>query len=843
MPIVSMPIVEIEQNKTESKTVSKTANIVDKRWFNASGYKKLLLAVAGVLALQSQTALAVDREDVRAHVLPSTAVAVADSAQADSIRDSLVRPWLFEYSESGSPLTALQAESSQSVLRVPMRVDRFTQGKINIEGVEKVTLYLNGERVSGSGPEFTLNMETGDHHLVALVEGVEDWSAVNLDWQGEAEHDQVNSDWPSDWRLSATQLYDAPTVNGVDLSADGRYLVMRKNWQQNGESQSELLLRDLEENRVVFRWNNTGVGSFAWHPQEHKLAYISGQKVHLLNVNDLSVREVSGTLSGASGLRWLTDNSLIFSWNKTAESESSVTKRYQALEDRWSYFRNVSQIFTLAVDTGVITQITQGGSGHSLLDAHSSGERILVSTRKVDYAAPPHFAVEAFELNLATNERRDLGTHRTFNQALYQGDTIYITAGPEFMEGAGRAPDLSDEMLSNNYDGQLYQLQEDNSVRALSREFNPAIGGVMALGNGDLLLRVTDRDATQLYRYDTRNNRYIKVSAGVEVVDQVAASQSQFPRIIIGGTSATEPQKLMSLDLQEGRLRELWDSADEAYAHNNLNAVQEWNFTNKHGDEIAGRVYYPHNFDENKSYPALVYYYGGTTPVQRGFTGRYPFNLWANKGYVVYVLQPTGATGFGQKFSARHVNAWGEYTAEDIIQGTEEFLAAHPFVDGERVGHMGASYGGFMTMLLATMTDLYSASMSHAGISNITSYWGQGWWGFLYSGEASKGSFPWNNPELYTEQSPVFHADKVTAPMLLIHGDADTNVPPGESHNMYTALKLLDKEVELVEYKGQDHHIMGREARLNWWATYMAWFDMHLKDEPEWWNHLYPEAE
>ncbi|EGN74300.1 dipeptidyl aminopeptidase/acylaminoacyl peptidase [Idiomarina sp. A28L] len=810
--------------------------------FNPFIYKKLLLTVAGALALQSQAVIAVDREDVRAHVLPNAIVAVADSAQTDSIRDSLVKPWLNEYSESGSPLSGLQAESTQSVLRVPMRVDRFTQGKINIEGAENVTLYLNGVRVSGTGSEFTLNLETGDHHLVALVEGIEDWSAVNLDWQGTAEHDQVNSDWPSDWRLSAAQLYDAPTVNGVDLSADGRYLVMRKSWQQNGEAQSELLLRDLEENRVVYRWNNTSVASFAWHPQEHKLAYISDQKVQVLDVNDLSVKEASSALTGANGLRWLTDNTLIFSWNKTAESESSVTKRYQALEDRWSYFRNVSQLYTLALDTGVIAQITEGGSGHSLLDVHSSGERILVSTRKVDYAAPPHFAVEAFELNLVTNERRDLGTHRTFNQALYQGDTIYVTAGPEFMEGAGRAANLSDDMLSNNYDGQLYQLAADNSVRALSREFNPAIGGVMALGNGDLLLRVTDRDATQLYRYDTRNNRYIKVSAGVEVVDQVTASQHSFPRIVIGGTSATEPQKLVSLDLQEGRLRELWNSA-EAYAHNDLNAVKEWNFTNKHGDEIAGRVYYPHNFDENKNYPALVYYYGGTTPVQRGFTGRYPFNLWANKGYVVYVLQPTGATGFGQEFSARHVNAWGEYTAEDIIQGTEEFLAAHSFVDADRVGHMGASYGGFMTMLLATMTDLYSASMSHAGISNITSYWGQGWWGFLYSGEASKGSFPWNNAELYTQQSPVFHADKVTAPMLLIHGDADTNVPPGESHNMYTALKLLDKEVELVEYKGQDHHIMGREARLNWWATYMAWFDKQLKGEPEWWNHLYPEAE
>lgn len=802
----------------------------------------LVAALAGAFALQSMAALAVDREHVRVHVLPSTPVTIADSDQASGVRDSLVRPYLRQFEESGSPLSALQAASAQSVLRVPMRVDRFTQGKITVAGAENVTLYLNGTRVSGSGNEFNLHLETGDHHLVALAEGVENWSEVALQWEGKADHDAVNSAWPENWRLSAEQLYDAPTINTTELSADGRYLVMRKGYTENGESQSQLWIQDLDNNRVVYRWNNTGVGSFAWHPNDHQLVYVSGQKIQVLDLADLSVTEVTGSLPGVSGLRWLNNNSVVFSWNKGAESTDSISKRYQALEDRWSSFRNRSHIYSVALDTGAIKPLTSGNSGFSLLDVHTSGEKLLVSSRKVDYAAPPHFAVALFELDVASGEMRDLGTHRTFNQALYQGDDIFVVAGPEFMEGAGRDPSLADDKLTNNYDGQLYRLQGDDVADALSRRFAPAISGAMALGNGDLLLRVTERDGTQLYRYDPRNGRYMKVSVDIEVVDQVAVSQSALPRLVIGGTSATTPQKLVRVDLQEGRTVEVWNSAPLAYEHNRINDIQEWSFTNKHGDEIEGRVYYPHDFDENKTYPALVYYYGGTTPVQRGFTGRYPFNLWANQGYVVYVLQPTGAIGYGQRFSARHVNAWGEYTAEDIIQGTEEFLAAHPFVDAERVGHMGASYGGFMTMLLATMTDMYAASMSHAGISNITSYWGQGWWGFLYSGEASKGSFPWNNPDLYTQQSPVFHADKVTTPMLLIHGDADTNVPPGESHNMYTALKLLDREVELVEYKGQDHHIIGRDARLHWWGTYMAWFAKHLKDEPEWWEHLHPEA-
>jgi len=296
------------------------------------------------------------------------------------------------------------------------------------------------------------------------------------------------------------------------------------------------------------------------------------------------------------------------------------------------------------------------------------------------------------------------------------------------------------------------------------------------------------------------------------------------------------------VDVTRNRNRTLLDSQPAEYPDVKLGRVAPWTFTNAAGDEIDGRYYLPPDFDPQQKYPLIVYYYGGTSPVNRQFTGRYPFNLWAAQGYVIYVLQPRGATGYGQDFSAFHVNTWGEYTADDIIEGTRKFVAAHDFVDGERIGNIGASYGGFMTMQLATLTDLYAASISHAGISALTGYWGQGWWGYSYSGLASHGSFPWNNPELYVGQSPVYSADKVTTPLLLLTGDSDTNVPPGESHNMYTALKLLGREVELVEIPGQDHWILDREKRYAWWDTTLAWFDYWLKDQPEWWHHLYPET-
>ena len=205
------------------------------------------------------------------------------------------------------------------------------------------------------------------------------------------------------------------------------------------------------------------------------------------------------------------------------------------------------------------------------------------------------------------------------------------------------------------------------------------------------------------------------------------------------------------------------------------------------------------------------------------------------------MLQPSGATGFGQEFSAKHVNDWGITVADEIIQGTKKFLKDFSFIDATKVGCIGASYGGFMTMLLQTKTDIFAAAISHAGISSISSYWGEGYWGYSYSAEASAESFPWNNKELYIEQSPLFSADKINTPLLLLHGSVDTNVPPGESIQLYTALKLLGKPVELIMVEGENHHILTYNKRIEWNNTIFAWFDKWLKNQDQWWKELYPD--
>ena len=227
--------------------------------------------------------------------------------------------------------------------------------------------------------------------------------------------------------------------------------------------------------------------------------------------------------------------------------------------------------------------------------------------------------------------------------------------------------------------------------------------------------------------------------------------------------------------------------------------------------------------------------------INRALEFSYSMHMYAALGYVVYTLNPSGTTGFGQEFAARHVNAWGDKTADEIIQGTEQFCKEHSFVNPKKIGCAGASYGGFMTQYLQTKTDLFAAAVSHAGISALSSYWGEGYWGYGYCSVANTGTYPWNNPEFYTKHSPLFNADKIKTPLLLLHGNADTNVPVGESIQMFLALKLLGKTVEFVQVDGEDHGVADYKKRLEWQNTIFAWFAKYLKDEPQWWDALYPE--
>lgn len=819
-----------------------------------------LSAIFSHTALVYAEPVPADKVQVINAIATESTIRPHQSAFPDAIRSNLINHVgtaldqhtpikFFGEKKSWKPLSKMRSltEPGIQLLKVELSSDRFTTGKLTLNGFEKASLYLNGQLIKNSGKgdeqQFALNLVNGDHRLLLLTEQVDNWKKVSLDWandNADAQDIIFHQDAPAH-RLNAEQLFDSEVVTRVSLSPDGKQIIWTKRsysaaTKDKSTSQTELV--DAKSLKVLYRWQGFTPSSLNWSEDNRYISYTVANNVYLLERAGFALTTVAKGLKGASGFHWLNDDTLVFSWNRGDESKHDITKRYRALEDRWTGWRDNSQVYMLDIHSGLVKQLTMNKLSHTLLDIDGKNNRLLLARSPVDYAQPAHGLTELVEFDIDKQSEKVLGSYRSLNNASFSKKGIYITAGPSFAERAGAA--VAEGQAVNDYDSQLYLMDKKGQVTALSKQFDPSIGNISVLANADILLQATVQDRRQLYLYSAKGKKFTKLNTKVDMVDAYSVSKQSKASIVYRGTSATSPQQVY-FKAYNKKAKLLIDTKKTAYANTQFGDIKDWDFDNGNGEIIDGRYYLPPNFDASKKYPMITYYYGGTSPVTRNFTGRWPFSLWAAQGYVVYVLQPSGATGFGQKFSAKHVNAWGKQTADDIVASTKAFIKQHPFVDEKRVGNMGASYGGFMTMYLATKTDMFRASISHAGISNLAEYWGYGWWGYGYSGVASQGSFPWNNRSLYVDQSPLFNADKINTPLLLLHGDSDTNVPVTESHQMFTALKMLDKEVELIEFAGDDHHVNSRSHRLRWWKTILAYFDKELKDQPLWWNTLYPE--
>lgn len=743
---------------------------------------------------------------------------------------------LFGQTLSWQQLTPLEAANAGPGLWfVQLQNSSWWQGKLTIHGLSAATAYINYKKLPSTDNQ-TIKYSSGYQQLVVFSDGVKDKADVSL---------QLSSDSAVQFALTAKEtlnnrlLTNAETITQLAVSADGKKALISFSGRSDVADSSieRTELRDLSTNAVIQNWPQQILRQAQFSPDNRQLSFVAANNIHLLDLTTLQNKVLLANQKGLGSYRWLPDSqSLIFSWNTPDNSKGAKVKRYREMEDRWRGFRDVSQLYQLDVKSGLVRPLTTGSQSHYLADIDPAGKKILLTERRYAREQAPHSSTALQELDLATLKVTEIGEYRFLNQALYYQDKLLILAGPSFADNAGVA--LSEGLVANDYDGQLYLMSTDGQhITALSKDFKPAIGRVLTNKQGHILLQVTEQDRSVLYFYDLKKARFTKTAHGLDVVENIALADNRNGTVLATGSTVSAPQQLVQSEQGSRKAKVLYDTAGQ-YQHIRLGQVKEYDFTNSNGDVIEGRYYLPPNFDASKKYPLIVYYYGGTTPVNRAFTGRYPFHHWAANDYVVYVLQPRGTIGYGQDFSALHVNAWGDYTADDIIEGTQAFVKEHTYINEKKIGNAGASYGGFMTMYLATKTDLFAASISHAGISSISSYWGQGWWGFGYSGIASRDSFPWNNQALYVEHSPLFHADKVTTPLLLITGDSDVNVPAGESHQMYTALKLLGKEVALVEVAGEDHHIIDREKRYIWWDHLLAWFDLHLKDQPQWWDEL-----
>lgn len=772
--------------------------------------------------------------------------------------------------ENGINLSGDDVNPTIAYLGVYVDIKRWTEAKVSLKSPQALQIYFDGEvvatktkvdstekektSVEGRKVSADLKLETGKHLL--LVKTVYDPSS-NSEWtlKGVFSFEEKFASPSPAFILSAekqmaiTHLLDGPKVVGISVSPDGTLaaLSIRKTLPPSDDSESWVEMYRVTDGRLFQTYRGgTSISRVNWAPSGKKFSYITRKKSEgTIWIVDLKTGTSFPLLENIKNLGmhvWSPDASFIlYSVTEKEGKDKSGVKRFKNLEDRQPRWRDRSYLYKVSVPEGVSQRLTAGEFSTSLNSISPDGKKLLFTRSLVDYSERPYSKTELFSLNLETLESQLIWKGKWFGRAQWspQGKKLLILGGPSAFGDKGI--NVPKELIPNEYDDQAYLFDpRTKKVEPITKNFDPSINQAFWSKTENCIYFITtDRSCRHLYRYDLDKKKFSLIECGVEVIGRFDIADKN-PIAVYTGSSASSPPKAFIINLKNKKYRLLQDPGKKDFGEVRFGDVERWTFKNKRGTEIEGRIYYPPDFDSTKKYPCIVYYYGGTTPVTRDFGGRYPKNLYAAQGYVVYLLQPSGAIGFGQKFSALHVNDWGIIVADEIINGVKKFLAAHPFVDPQKVGCIGASYGGFMTMLLLTRTDIFAAGVAHAGISSISSYWGEGYWGYGYNAISAANSFPWNRKDIYINQSALFHADKITTPLLLLHGSVDTNVPPGESTQLYTALKILGREVEYIQIFDQNHHIMTYNKRILWTKTIMAWFDRWLKGQAEWWNDLYP---
>ncbi len=723
-----------------------------------------------------------------------------------------------------------------------IETSRFRRTAISVKGLRERQLFVDGRMTN----ERRVQLEPGLHEVVIqYLSAAGDADTLNVRIQAEDDDLRITPKRPEEGRPYLLQdVLNGTTVAGVNLSHSGRYLLTRYvRTLDGGQQEGYVRLTEVATGRVLPLLNQ----NVQWLPGVDQYAYRKrGENgLQMIAVDPVTGKETlladglpeKGFLRIAPSL----DYALCFH-SEQGFKEDEVMKEIVTPDDRIPGSRARSFVTKFDFKTGLQQPILFGQRYFSVSDISADGRELLVMSSEERLTQRPFKLYSLFRLSLETMKADTLFQGECYISTAYfcpDKNQILVKGAPESFGGIGM--NVKPGQIPNSYNGELflYDLAK-REVQPLTKGFAPSVSNVLTHpGSETVYFTATNREREDIYRLNLKNGAITPVKTEVEVVES-ASWAAGGNTLVYKGESTSTPDRIYVLDTKKNRSRQLETPYSDKLEGIALGEVKTWNFLNSRGDSIYGRIYLPPHFDAQKTYPLIVNYYGGTTPILRDMESRYPHHAYASMGYVVYVLQPSGSIGFGQEFSARHVNAWGDFTADDIIEGTKSVYRAHSFIDSTKIGCIGASYGGFMTQYLQTRTDIFAAAISHAGISNITSYWGEGYWGYSYSEAASAGSYPWNNPKLYTEHSPLFHADKIHTPLLFLHGTDDTNVPIGESIQMFNALKLLGRETAFITVAGQDHQITDYKKRIKWQNTIFAWFAKWLQGDAQWWNALYP---
>ncbi|UZT99305.1 S9 family peptidase [Chryseobacterium fluminis] len=325
----------------------------------------------------------------------------------------------------------------------------------------------------------------------------------------------------------------------------------------------------------------------------------------------------------------------------------------------------------------------------------------------------------------------------------------------------------------------------------------------------------------QLFSVDPKSAKVQQITKGNFDVNEIFADTKNF--LLVGRTDVNHATDLFSVNVKNGEMKQVTEANKDAYAKLAQGKSELKMVKTSDGKEMGVWFHYPPNFDPNKKYPTLVYCQGGPqSALTQFFSVRWNFALMAANGYIVVAPNRRGMPGWGTKWNEEISKDWGGQPMRDYLAATD-YAKTLPYVDGDRVAAVGASYGGYSVFMLAGIHEnRFKTFIAHDGLFDMKSWyltteelWFANW---------DLGS-PWEKPlpKAYTEFNPSNFVEKWNKPIMIVQGGIDFRVPYEQGQEAFQAAKLRGLKSKLVYFPNENHWVLHPQNGLVWQREFFDW--------------------
>jgi dipeptidyl aminopeptidase/acylaminoacyl peptidase len=585
-----------------------------------------------------------------------------------------------------------------------------------------------------------------------------------------------------------------------------------------------------------------------WSPDGKKIAFTTGSQVWVMDDDGDNKEQVTKISTGAAAPVWSPDGKWIAftsdvypdcdnddcNKKRDEKAESGKVKAHivtRLLYKHWDEWRDVKRthVFVVSSKGGTAREITPGDFDSPPYAAASG----------VDYSFSPDSSEIAFLRNPDKVEAISTNSD-IFVMPLNGGASKNITvrnrgydAGPVYTRDGKYI--LYRSQATAGFEADRWRLMAYNRATGVSVEltkgFDQQVDELVLSPDGNsIYFTAGDRGKSPIFR--------IPFTGGVpqKVVPNVFASSLRITpdgkALVFASSSMASPAEIYTSNADGTGLTALTSVNSQLIGRANLKTAEEIEWTGALGKKIHGYVVKPTNFDASKKYPLVVLIHGGPQSAWNDNWGyRWNPQVFANAGYVVFAPNPRGSTGYGQQFVNEISGDWGGKVYVDLMNGVADVLRRSPFIDRNRIGAAGASYGGYMVnWILGHNNDprfRFKVLVSHDGVYNLESMYAtteELWfpeWEF-------KGT-PWTNPTMYSRWSPHKFVQNFNTPILIIHGELDYRVPIGEGMQLFTAVQRKGIDSKILIFPDEGHWVLKPQNSHLWFNTVLDWLDKYLQ--------------